>query len=105
MNTAKTAEKMQCHKNTINYHINKIKEETGANPKEFCELCRLLPVAEETLRIEHKEVTNMEFVTYCRECKYWLEDFGEVCSREEDWFYTAPDDFCSRGITGGEAHA
>ena len=104
LNTAKTAEKMRCHKNTINHYINTIKAKTGANPREFCDLRRLLTVAEEILRLNPLEIADYELVTRCRNCKYWLEDFGDVCSREEDWFYMAPDDFCSRGIERGEAH-
>lgn len=104
LNTAKTAKKMQCHKNTVLYYINKIKQETGTNPKNFCELCRLIPMAEEILHSDPLEITDFEIVTRCRDCKYWLEDFGDVCSREEDWFYMAPDDFCSRGIKRGEAY-
>ena len=105
LNTAKTAKKMKCHKNTVLYHINKIKQETGTNPKSFIELCKLLPMAEEILNCNPFEITDFEIVTRCRACKYWLKDFGEVCSREEDWFYCAPDDFCSRGIKRTEANA
>jgi hypothetical protein len=97
MNAAKTAQKLRCHKNTILYHIGRIAQETGANPKRFCDLCRLLPMATEILQSDTCEAVDFEIVTRCGNCKYWLQDFGEVCAREEDWFYMSPDDFCSRG--------
>lgn len=105
LNAAQTAKKMNCHKNTIRYHINRIKKETGSNPRNFSEMCKLLPMAEEILRSAPGVMTDVELVIRCKNCKYWLEDFGEVCSREEDWFYCAPDDFCSRGARRGEKDA
>ena len=98
LNITKAAERLQCPKNTLLYHLNKIKRETGSNPKCFRDMCRLLPMAEEVLQIESGWLLDLELVIRCRDCQFWLEEYGEVCSREEDWFYSAPDDFCSRAV-------
>ena len=96
LNVTKAAETMNFHRNTLMHYINKIKESTGANPKIFYDMCRLLPMAEEVLRGEPLDASDVEPIIRCKNCKYWLEEFGEVCSREEDWFYCSPYDFCSR---------
>ena len=103
LNITKTAEKLNWSKSTLVYYLNKVKKETGANPKCFRDMCRLLSMAEKVLRMECEALPNMELldrelVIYCRDCQFWLEEYGEVCSREEDWFYSAPDDFCSRAV-------
>ena len=98
LNITKASEKMQYHKNTLLYHINKIKESTGANPKYFYDMCKLLPMAEEVLWGESASSIDYELIIRCKDCKFWLKEFGEVCSREDDWFYISPDDFCSRAV-------
>lgn len=103
LNIAQTAQNMRCHRNTVLYHINKIRQETGTNPTCFRDMHRLLSMAEKVLNCDATELSDVEIVTRCGACAYWLEEFGEVCAREEDWFYTAPDDFCSRAVSRGEA--
>ncbi len=103
LNVAKTAEKMRWSRQTLLFYMNRVKEETGADPKRFRDMCRLLPMAEDVLQVgfeglPHLELFDSELVIRCRDCKFWLEEYGEVCSREEDWFYSAPDDFCSRAV-------
>lgn len=42
MNLAKTAEWMNYHRNTLKYHMNKIRDETGLDPTCFWDLVTLL---------------------------------------------------------------
>lgn len=51
MNLSATARKLFVHINTIDYHICRIHQETGKNPKNFYDLWDLLPTALETLRV------------------------------------------------------
>lgn len=105
LNISKAAEKMLSHRNSLQLTVCRIKSETGADPRNFFDLCRLLPAAEMVLFGTVRTVLGDEkrCATMCCECEYWLPDFGEVCSREDEWFYSAPYDFCSRGKrkTGG----
>lgn len=47
MNTSRAARRMYVHRNTVDYHIVKIRNETGLNPKEFRDLAKLLTMIEE----------------------------------------------------------
>ena len=47
MNASSAARKMYVHRNTVEYHIAKVRKETGLNPKEFRELAKLLTMIEE----------------------------------------------------------
>jgi carbohydrate diacid regulator len=47
MNISKTAKKLYLHRNTITYHLNKIKETTGLDPFNFHDLVKLMKLAEE----------------------------------------------------------
>ena len=40
-----TAKKLYVHRNTLTYHIEKIKQQTGLDARRFYDLCRLLEVA------------------------------------------------------------
>lgn len=45
MNINKTARLLYMHRNTVEYHINRIKEITGKNPRNFYDLHRLVLMA------------------------------------------------------------
>ena len=45
MNVSEVGKKLYIHRNTIHYHINKIKKETGLDCRCFYDLCELLPSA------------------------------------------------------------
>ena len=46
MNVSKTSRKMYIHRNSIMYHLNKIKENTGLDPQDFYDLIVLVKIAE-----------------------------------------------------------
>lgn len=45
MNTSETARVGYMHRNTVLYHIRKIKRETGLDPTNFYDLCKLVKMA------------------------------------------------------------
>lgn len=47
MNASSAARKMYVHRNTVEYHLAKVRSETGLNPKEFRGLAKLLTMIEE----------------------------------------------------------
>ena len=47
MQVATTARKLYCHKNTVTYHVNKIKKLTGLDPLNFYDLIKLVKQAKE----------------------------------------------------------
>lgn len=47
MNAQAAADAIYVHRNTIRYHAIKIHQNTGLNPLNFYDLCKLLPVAKE----------------------------------------------------------
>jgi sugar diacid utilization regulator len=48
MRYSKAAVILHFHKNTIDYHITKIRENTGLDPKCFYDLCKLVEMAKTT---------------------------------------------------------
>lgn len=42
MNVTQTAQKLYMHRNSIVYHINRVKKKTGLNPLCFYDLCKLI---------------------------------------------------------------
>lgn len=44
-----TSRAIYLHPNTIKYHLRKIQKKTGKNPKDFYDMCELLPLAREIL--------------------------------------------------------
>lgn len=49
MNVQKTANKLNYHRNTIVYHLEKIKEETGHDPMNFYDLVELVNLIREVV--------------------------------------------------------
>ena len=47
LNVSETARKMHYHRNSIVYHVEKIKEETGLNPVKFYDMIKLLHMFKE----------------------------------------------------------
>lgn len=47
LNVSETARKMHYHRNSIVYHLEKIKEETGLNPVKFYDMIKLLHMFKE----------------------------------------------------------
>lgn len=47
MNTSKTAKVLHLHRNTVTYHLHRIKKATGLDPYNFWELVKLMKLAEE----------------------------------------------------------
>jgi sugar diacid utilization regulator len=52
MNVCKVASKLFCHRNTIGYHIDRIKAATGLNAKVFYDLCKLLKMTKGRIDLE-----------------------------------------------------
>ena len=47
MNISKTAKALHLHRNTVTYHLYKIREVTGLDPFNFHDLVKLMKLAEE----------------------------------------------------------
>ena len=45
MNMQATARQLYYHRNTVVYNIAKVREQTGKDPMNFYDLCKLLPIA------------------------------------------------------------
>lgn len=50
MRYSKVGAVLHYHRNTIDYHITKIWEKTGLDPKKFYDLCKLVEIAKTTER-------------------------------------------------------
>lgn len=49
LNVVAAARSLHYHRNTLTYHMDKIKEETGKDPGKFYDLCELLLIANAVL--------------------------------------------------------
>lgn len=49
MNITQTSEKLYMHRNSVVYHIKRIKKQTGLNPLNFYDLCKLVSMAKEEI--------------------------------------------------------
>lgn len=49
MNAQAAADAIYVHRNTIHYHVRKMRDATGLDPRNFYDLCKLLPIAKEIL--------------------------------------------------------
>ena len=49
MNAADVAKDLSLHRNTVHYHIRRIKKTTGKDPRHFYELAELIPMAEKII--------------------------------------------------------
>lgn len=49
LNVTDTAKKLGCHRNNVSYYLEKVKEQTGKDPKSFFGLCELLIEARDVL--------------------------------------------------------
>ena len=52
MSVAEIARKLYMHRSTVVYHLRAIQKETGRNPRDFYDMCALLPIARELLKGE-----------------------------------------------------
>ena len=50
MNVTDTANAMYVDRGTVHYRVKKIRENTGMNPFNFYDMCKLLPVARKILK-------------------------------------------------------
>lgn len=50
LNVCRTAEAVIYHRNTLNYHYQVIKKETGLDPHRFHDMCKLLRRARNVLK-------------------------------------------------------
>lgn len=55
MNVSKASTKLYMHRNTVVYHLKKIRQSTGLNPQRFHDLTKLLLVARKILNMETTE--------------------------------------------------
>lgn len=51
LNISRAARVLFMHRTTVCYHIQRICDATGKNPVDFYDMCELLPVARQTLRL------------------------------------------------------
>ena len=49
MNVTDVARAIFAHRNTVLYHLNKVKQETGLDPRRFYDLVELVKIAQEVL--------------------------------------------------------
>ncbi len=47
MNVSRTSRAIHMHRNSIEYHLEKIQQRTGFNPKRFYDLVKLVEIAKE----------------------------------------------------------
>ena len=52
LKTAEVARAENYHVNTVKYHVDKIREQTGRDPLDFYDMCQLLPEAEDVLAVK-----------------------------------------------------
>ena len=94
MSSSQAAHVLHHHQNAVYYHIQKIRERTGLDPKCFYDLCKLVDMARKDKSIE---------VPRCHECQSHTED--PETGKHYCWkplgcmgcVQVNPDDFCSRG--------
>jgi len=52
MNVTDVARAIFTHRNTVLYHLNKVKQQTGLDPRRFYDLVELVKIAQEVLESE-----------------------------------------------------
>ena len=52
MNVTDVARAIFTHRNTVLYHLNKVKQQTGLDPRRFYDLVELVKMAQEVLESE-----------------------------------------------------
>ncbi len=57
LDVSPTARKLYMHRNTIMYHLRLIQRETRKNPRDFYDMCDLLPMARQVLALGVDERT------------------------------------------------
>lgn len=50
MSVAKISRKLYMHRSTVVYHLKAIQKETGRNPRDFYDMCALIPIARDLLK-------------------------------------------------------
>ena len=65
MNINKAAEASFMHRNTVVYHIGKIKQITGLDPTDFRDLCKLLEIIGEEKRKGSQKAKLIELLYRC----------------------------------------
>lgn len=70
MNISRAADVLQYHRNSIDYHLNKIRKSTGLDPRNFFDLGELYSIAIKVLEEEVSEVGYTETIRV----KYFVED-------------------------------
>lgn len=56
MNVTDVARAIFTHRNTVLYHLNKVKQQTGLDPRRFYDLVELVQIAQEVLESETEGV-------------------------------------------------
>ena len=57
LNVSAVADNLYMDRNTVYYHIDKIRKQLGKDPTKFYDLCKLFPIARDLLR-ELREITT-----------------------------------------------
>ena len=65
MNINKAAEARFMHRNTVVYHIDKIKQITGLDPTDFRDLCKLLEIIGEEKKKDSQKAKLIELLYRC----------------------------------------
>lgn len=58
MNVTDVARAIFAHRNTVLYHLNKVKQQTGLDPRRFYDLVELVKMAQEVLESEEVQLTD-----------------------------------------------
>ena len=97
MSLGKTAKALYYHKNTVLYHLKRIREKYELNPNNFYDLCKLFGYVKVEDVTDINDGCKSEDVVYCKDCEYltFSDCYGE-CSQAYKGI-VSPDDSCGYG--------
>ena len=72
MNVQATANQLFFHRNSILYHLNTIYNRTGKNPRNFYDLCELVPMAKSVIKQAEQEL------------QLFIKQRGDSCNGEQE---------------------
>ena len=92
MSVSKTAESMFFHRNTVEYHLNKVRDNTGQDPRCFHDLVQLFQLAKDKIDVVKCKKCALRGTLSCRMAIQHPHDPDKVISWEQY------DGFCNYGV-------
>lgn len=80
MNAAEASRRMYMHRNTVIYHLDKVKRETGLDGRCFYDLAKLLKIAKEVLKVADS-ITRQQLQMIEDAALYGKEEFHRVLEK------------------------